>query len=133
MKSVAIVGAGQMGSGIAQCMAMNNIEVTLIDYKESNIKRASANIKKSLDKLVLKRKIDKESVLKIHSNIVYTTSLEACSRKEKVIETIPESLDKKENFIAKLSEIMRKDSILGTNTSSLSITKFSSFLMILLE
>lgn len=57
MRNVAIIGAGQMGSGITQYLAMKGINVTLIDYKESNIDKATKNIENGLGKLVSKGKI----------------------------------------------------------------------------
>jgi len=126
MQKVAIIGAGQMGSGIAQYLATNDIKVTLIDYKESNIERASIIIEKNLNKLRSKEKITEEEVVNIQSNIEYTTRLEGCSDKDLVIEAIPEILGKKEELFSSLSEIMKENAILATNTSSLSITKLGS-------
>ncbi|MCK1995790.1 3-hydroxyacyl-CoA dehydrogenase NAD-binding domain-containing protein [Psychrobacillus psychrodurans] len=126
MQNIAIIGAGQMGSGITQYLAMNAINVTLIDYKESNIERASSNIENGLTKLVLKGKISEERKLQVLSCIQCSTSLEICREVDLVIEAIPEILEKKESLFRKLSEIMTETSILATNTSSLSITKLGS-------
>lgn len=125
-KTVAIIGAGQMGTGILQYLAMKNIEVTLIDYKDSNINKAKENLIKNLDKLLNKGKLENEQVIGIQSHITFSTDLKLCSKMDLVIEAIPESLESKKNLFEKLNEIMNNDSILATNTSSLSITKLSS-------
>lgn len=126
MQNVAIIGAGQMGSGITQYLAMNDINVNLIDYKESNIDRASSSIENGLAKLVSKGKISGERQLQVLRCIQYSTSLEMCRDVDLVIEAIPEILEKKEKLFSKLSDIMTETSILATNTSSLSITKLGS-------
>ncbi|MFD1929254.1 3-hydroxyacyl-CoA dehydrogenase family protein [Sporosarcina siberiensis] len=126
MKSIAIIGAGQMGSGISQYLAMNNMKVTLIDYKDSNINKAMASIESGLNKLLLKEKITKEKLLQVQNNIHYATTLDYCSEMELVIEAIPEDIDKKEQLIVTLSGIMNDNAILATNTSSYSITKLGT-------
>ncbi|MFB5086091.1 3-hydroxyacyl-CoA dehydrogenase NAD-binding domain-containing protein [Psychrobacillus sp. PGGUH221] len=126
MQNVAIIGAGQMGSGITQYLAMNDITVTLIDYKETNIRKASKTIETGLNKLLSKSKISEEKFLKTINHIKYSASLELCREMDLVIEAIPETLSKKKELFHKLSEIMHESSILATNTSSLSITKLGS-------
>lgn len=124
MKDVAIIGAGQMGSSITQYLAMNN--VTLVDYKESNIKRVSEMIKNGLGRLVSKGKINDVDLLEIQERIHYSTSLISCGDMDLVIEAIPEELDKKEKLLVELNEILDERTIVASNTSSLSITKLAS-------
>lgn len=126
MKNVAIIGAGQMGTGITQYLAMHNIDVTLIDYKECNVERAASTIEGRLNKMVLKEKISVTEKNEIESKISYTTNMNCCERMDLVIEAIPEEIGKKEKLFIELSEIMPLKSILATNTSSISITKLGS-------
>lgn len=99
MQDVAIIGAGQMGAGITQYLAMNNINVTLIDYKESNIKRASGAIRNSLNRLLSKEKISELDLVGIQDRIHYSTALSSCSEMDLVIEAIPEEIEKKSNYL----------------------------------
>lgn len=126
MQDVAIIGAGQMGAGVTQYLAMNNINVTLVDYKESNIKRASEAIRNSLNRLLTKEKISELDLVGIQGRIHYSTTLNSCSEMDLVIEAIPEEIEKKEQLLIELNGILNEHTIVATNTSSLSITKLGT-------
>lgn len=126
MEAVVIVGAGQMGTGITQYLAMKNISVTLIDYKQSNILGASQKIENNLNNLFERGKISEENKVGYLNNITYTTDLKKSMEAELIIEAIPENFSKKENLIHRINEIVDDNTIVATNTSSLSITRLGS-------
>ena len=123
---IGIIGAGTMGSGIAQVFAMQNYTVLLNDLEESSLTRAIKIIEKSLDRLISKEKIDEAKKLEVLSHITTTSSIEDFSDVELVVEAVAEKIEIKKAIFSKLDGICGKETILATNTSSLSITDIAS-------
>jgi 3-hydroxybutyryl-CoA dehydrogenase len=125
INTIAVLGAGQMGSGIAQVASVAGKSVILYDIKEEFLQRGLKNIQTSLDKFVQKGKITeakKETVLK---NIKPTTNFDDLQSAEFVIEAIPEDPELKINTFKRLDALMKQDVILASNTSSISITRLA--------
>ncbi len=125
VKRVAILGAGTMGSGIAQVVAQAGYEVYVRDIKDEFLEKGKATIEKNLRKDVNKGKISLLKFKEITSKIHYTTDLkEAVKDADLIIEAIPEVMDLKKQVFREVCEYNRK-AILATNTSGLSITELS--------
>ncbi|MBQ9199355.1 MAG: 3-hydroxybutyryl-CoA dehydrogenase [Lachnospiraceae bacterium] len=120
---VGVIGAGTMGSGIAQAFAMTDgYEVRLCDIKEEYAEGGKAKIQKNIDFLVGKEKITADKGAEIMSKI--TTGLNnICADCDLIIEVALEKLEIKQNIFKELSAMVSKDCIFASNTSSLSITK----------
>ncbi len=125
-EKVGIVGAGQMGNGIAQVVAGKNIQVVLADVSSEALEKALATISKSCDRLIKKEKIsnaDKESLL---SKISCSTDMKDLADCDFVVEAATENVDLKLKIFSSLDKICKKEAILCSNTSSISITKIAA-------
>lgn len=124
---IAVIGAGTMGNGIAHVFAQSGYKVTMIDVSPEALKRGLDAITKNLDRMVVKEKItaaDKESVLK---NISTETDLSSGVKDaDFVIEAATENADLKCKIFRDLDKMTKPNSILATNTSSISITKIAA-------
>ncbi|MEO0021162.1 MAG: 3-hydroxybutyryl-CoA dehydrogenase [candidate division WOR-3 bacterium] len=121
-KKVGVIGAGTMGSGIAQVFAQNGYEVVLVDVEQRLIDNGLAAIKKSLDKLVEKGKIDSQSAQETVRRITTNLELAACRDCGLVVEAVTENVAVKKDIFARLDKICNPDAILTTNTSTISVT-----------
>jgi 3-hydroxybutyryl-CoA dehydrogenase len=127
MKHVAVIGAGTMGNGIAHTFAQNGYKVNLIDISESALKKALETISKNLDRMVAKDLFSKEKKTETLSNIsIYTTIKEGLTNVKLVIEAATENIDLKRDIFKQLDAICSNETILATNTSSISITDLAS-------
>ena len=126
MKNIAVIGAGTMGNGIAHTFAQFNFNVQLIDVSQKALYKSIAVISKNLDRMVIKEKIttaDKDRTL---TNITtYTSIKEGTQYASLVIEAATENLDLKLKIFKELDEVCPDDTILATNTSSISITQIA--------
>ena len=124
IKNVCVIGAGAMGSGIAQLAATHGYNVNLTDISEEILKKAKASIDKNLDRFfVAKNKLSNEEAKKILSRIQLTTNRdEAIKDVQIVIEAVFEEMALKQQLLSDLDEKCNKDVLLASNTSSLSIT-----------
>ena len=126
MKNIAVIGAGTMGNGIAHTFAQYNYNVQLIDISQKSLDKGIAAISKNLDRMVVKEKItaiDKDRTL---ANITtYTSIKEGTQYASLVIEAATENLDLKLKIFKELDEVCPDDTILATNTSSISITQIA--------
>lgn len=126
MKKMAIVGAGTMGNGIAHVFAQGGWQVTLIDVAQPQLEKALAVIRKNMDRQVKKGALteaDRDAALE---RIATETELEKASDAELVVEAATEASDLKFELFAKLSEVTSADTILASNTSSISITDIAA-------
>ena len=127
MKNIAVIGAGTMGNGIAHTFAQFNYSVQLIDVSENALKNSLATISKNLDRMVAKEKIlenDKNNTL---ANITtYTSIKEGVKNASLVVEAATENITLKGNIFKELDKFCPKDTILATNTSSISITQIAA-------
>jgi 3-hydroxybutyryl-CoA dehydrogenase len=128
MKKVGVLGRGTMALGIVQVFAQKGYEVVVwVRSIDENNKRASiAPVEKAFDKLVSKEKMSKEDMEKALSLISITTSYDDLSDCDLVIEAISEDMNIKKETFKKLDEVCKKEAILATNTSSLSITEIAN-------
>src|SRR5258708_5319769 len=123
---IAVIGAGAMGSGIAQVCATNGYAVTMIDVSQEAIDRAKKNIAASVEKLHGKGQLDDAARDKALNHIETNTSLEAAANADLVIEAATENKPLKLKIFAELDQIVQPGAILATNTSSISITEIAS-------
>lgn len=126
MKKICVLGAGTMGSGIAQAFAVKGYEVIVRDIKDEFVQRGLAVISKNINKLVSKGKITPEAAEEILSRISGTTELSHLDDVDLVIEAAVENMDIKKSIFKELDEICKPETILATNTSSLSITEIAT-------
>lgn len=123
---IAVIGAGQMGSGIAQVCATKGLEVTLIDSHEPQLERAKAVIAKSVDKLLEKQKISSVEADNGKNKISFTKDIGDCANSDLVIEAIVENEEIKGALLKQISELVSQECILASNTSSIPITRLAS-------
>lgn len=123
---VAIIGAGSMGRGICQLFATAGYHVKLIDISSEALKNAEDFIHRMLDRQVEKGRMTLESRQQAVMRIELSQSLSACKGVHLVIEAIVENLNVKKDLFLKLEEIVGEECILGTNTSSLSVSAIAS-------
>ncbi len=125
--SIAVIGAGTMGNGIAHVFAQYGYPVTLIDISSDALQRGMANITRNLDRMVVREKIDEAGKAATLSRIQTATDLQAAvGSASLVIEAATEQIDLKLNIFKALSDHARPDAILATNTSSISITRIAA-------
>ncbi|UCH82650.1 MAG: 3-hydroxybutyryl-CoA dehydrogenase [Candidatus Latescibacterota bacterium] len=122
IKSVAVLGAGTMGNGIAQVFAQSGFDVKMIDIKNEFLERGIGAIGKSLDRMIKKEKITADDKTAILGRIETTTDLGVCGSVDLVVEAVFEDLEVKQDLWKKINGVVGKDTILATNTSSISVT-----------
>jgi len=126
LKTIGVVGAGQMGAGIAQVSLMSGFKVLLNDVSDAFLSRGRAGIEKGLEILVRKEKITAADRERMLGNLVATTNLSGFSACDFAIEAATERVDLKHTLFRKLDEVVPAGKILATNTSSISITGIAS-------
>ncbi len=127
MKNIAVIGAGTMGNGIAHTFAQSGFKVQLIDISEESLKRGLATITKNLDRMVAKERISEADKTATLDNITtYTSINEGVEYASLVVEAATENLDLKLKIFKQLDEACPEDTILATNTSSISITQIAA-------
>lgn len=126
ISTIGIVGAGTMGSGIAQAAAMTGYTVVLQDIAEASIERGLESIQKSLTRLVEKERIDQANMEQTVKAITTATKLSALAAADIVIEAAVEKMDVKIELISKLNELCKPEAIIASNTSSLSLTQLAA-------
>ena len=125
IKTLGVVGAGQMGSGIVQVAAGNGLSVVMNDIKDEFVERGFSAIEKSLDRMIKKEKITGEDKKGILSRIEGSTALEDMVRADFVVEAATENETLKLQIFKDLDECCQEGVILSSNTSSISITKIA--------
>lgn len=127
MKNVAVIGAGTMGNGIAHTFAQSGFKVQLIDISEASLKRGMETISKNLDRMVAKEKITEADKTTTLSNIsTYTNISEGVKTASLVVEAATENIDLKLSIFKQLDTECNENTILATNTSSISITQIGA-------
>ena len=127
MKNVAVIGAGTMGNGIAHTFAQSGFKVQLIDISDAALKKGIDTITKNLDRMVAKEKISEAQKEETLGNItVYTSINQGVEYASLVVEAATENIDLKLNIFKQLDEACPEDTILATNTSSISITQIAA-------
>lgn len=128
MQKVGILGRGTMASGIVQVLVQNDYDVVMWvrNIDPDNPRASVKHVEKGLSRLVKKEKITEDDKNKLLNKIQITTEYEDLKDCDLVIEAIAEDMDIKREAFAKLDEVCKEDTILATNTSSLSITEIAS-------
>ncbi|WP_078414445.1 3-hydroxybutyryl-CoA dehydrogenase [Priestia abyssalis] len=126
VQRIMVIGAGQMGSGIAQVCAMAGYDVALHDLKEEFVSRGIGVIQKNLHRQVTKGKMTEEEVRKTLNRIKPSVDLQHARAADLVIEAAMENMDVKKKIFVQLDEITPAQTILATNTSSLPITEIAA-------
>lgn len=125
IKTLGVVGAGQMGSGIVQVAATSGLSVVMNDIKDEFVEGGFSTIEKSLDRMIKKEKITEEDKKGILGRIEGSTSLEDMVKADFVVEAATENEALKQQIFNDLDEYCREGVILSSNTSSISITKIA--------
>lgn len=127
MKNIAVIGAGTMGNGIAHTFAQSGFKVQLIDISEASLKRGMDTISKNLDRMVSKEKISEADKAETLGNITTFTDTKAgVKNADLVVEAATENKDLKLKIFKQLDEVCAENTILATNTSSISITQIAA-------
>src|SRR5256714_10297930 len=127
IKTIAVIGAGIMGRGIAHVAALGGYRTVLEDLIPGALRKAESEIRANLDKAVELKKISSENASGALSRLEYAGSVEEASREaDLVIEAVPEEMESKIEIFTLLDKICRPSTILASNTSSLSITEIAS-------
>ncbi|GAA0198260.1 3-hydroxyacyl-CoA dehydrogenase family protein [Haladaptatus pallidirubidus] len=124
--SIGVIGAGTMGSGIAQVVATSGYDVVMRDIKEEFVENGFDTVETSLDRFVTKDKMSQEEADEVVSRITGTTDLDDLADCDLVVEAAVENMDIKQDIFAELDEVLPEDVVLATNTSTLSITTIAS-------
>lgn len=123
---VAVIGAGLMGSGIAQVAAQAGWDVVLRDVTDAALARGRAAIEKSYGRFVAKQAMTEDDVSAALERISLATDLEAAGDADVVVEAVFESLEVKSSVFAELDRICRQDAVLASNTSAIPITRIAA-------
>ena len=124
---IGIVGAGAMGSGIAQIASQAGHEVVLFDLSQEALTSSSSKLQKVMTRLIEKGKVTSDEAIAIQERIIRTTIVTSLKDCDLIIEAVVEDLEVKKRVFKSIEEIASKEAIIASNTSSLSITSLASF------
>tara|TARA_X000001036_G_scaffold110376_1_gene103435 strand:- start:1773 stop:2618 length:846 start_codon:yes stop_codon:yes gene_type:complete len=122
IQKIGVIGAGQMGNGIAQVAACAGYDVVMVDIKDEYVEKGLGTIQFSLGKLVSKERMSQEDADAALARIETGTDRQACADCDLVVEAVPEILELKTSIFSELDSICKPETILASNTSSISIT-----------
>ncbi|WP_432253207.1 3-hydroxyacyl-CoA dehydrogenase family protein [Streptomyces sp. HNM1019] len=125
-KKLAVIGAGLMGSGIAQVSAQAGWDVVLRDVTDEALRRGTDGIRASYDKFVSKGKLAADEAERALGRITTTTDLDAAADADVVVEAVFEKIEVKREIFATLDELVKDDTVLASNTSAIPITKIAA-------
>ena len=126
MKKIVVIGGGTMGLDIAQVFATKGFDVVVRDISDEIIKNSEARLNKALDKRIAKGKLDEAGKKAITDKMTFTTDLNLAADADLVVEAAIENLDIKKSVFADLDKICKPETILASNTSSISITAIAA-------
>lgn len=126
MKKIGVLGTGTMGAGIIQVLAQNGYEVVMRARRESSVEKGLATVNKNLEKMVAKEKITAEEKEAIMGRITGSTDINIIADADLVIEAATEDMEAKKALFAELDALCKPETIIATNTSSLSITEIAA-------
>ena len=126
MRKVIVIGGGTMGLDIAQVFARSGYEVVVRDINDAIIQASQSRLIKGLDKLVAKGKMDEAAKADLLGRMSFTTDLNQAANADLVVEAALEDLELKKSIFAELDAICKPETILASNTSSISITAIAS-------
>jgi len=122
---VDVVGLGTMGAGIVEVFARSGLSVVGVERDEESLERGRGHLRSSTDRAVRRGKLTEAEQTAMFDRIRFTTNLADLKDVELVVEAVPEKLELKRAIFAQLEEITDPDTLLATNTSSLSVTEIS--------
>lgn len=127
MKTIAVIGAGTMGNGIAHVFAQNGYQVNLVDISQKSLDKGVQTITKNLDRMLAKERISEQDKTDTLNNITtFTVLKDGVDQVDLVVEAATENLNIKLNIFKELDQICAEKTILATNTSSISITQIAA-------
>ena len=126
MKKIVVIGGGTMGLDIAQVFAKKGYDVVVRDINDQIIQASEARLNKALDKQVAKGKLDEAGKAAITGKMTFTTDLGLAADADLVVEAAVENLDIKKSIFGELDKICKPETILASNTSSISITAIAA-------
>ena len=126
IKTIGVVGAGQMGNGITQVAAQSGFDVIMSDIAQEFLDKGMNTISRNLDRSVKKERITEEQKAEILARITTAVGMDAFANADLVVEAAPENIDLKRQIFTALDEITPGHAILASNTSSISITLIAS-------
>jgi 3-hydroxybutyryl-CoA dehydrogenase len=126
VRTIAVLGAGTMGNGIAHVFARSGYDVILRDVDSRFLDNALGTIAKNLDREIKKEKVAADDKAKILGRIHATTSMSELARADFAVEAVPERLDLKLSVLQEADKLLRPEAILASNTSSISITTLAA-------
>lgn len=126
VKTIGVIGAGQMGNGIAHVFALSEYNVIICDINEDALKKAISTVEKNLGRQVSKEIISEQQSKKALSTIQTSSDLNALRDADLVIEAATENEEIKKSIFIELSGILKPEAIVATNTSSISVTRLAS-------
>lgn len=126
MKKIGVLGTGTMGAGIIQVLAQNGFEVVLRARRETSVANGIATVEKNLDRLVAKEKMTADEKAAIMGRIQGSTDISIVADADLIIEAATEDMEQKKALFKELDELCKPETIIATNTSSLSITEIAT-------
>ncbi|GAB1475859.1 3-hydroxybutyryl-CoA dehydrogenase [Bacillota bacterium] len=126
MKKIGVLGTGTMGAGIIQVLAQNGYDVVLRARRQTSVDKGIATVEKNLDKMIAKEKLTAEEKAEIMSRIQGSTDISIIKDADLVIEAATEERESKKVLFQQLDELCKPETIIATNTSSLSITEIAA-------
>lgn len=126
MKKIGVLGTGTMGAGIIQVLAQSGFEVVLRARRETSVANGIATVEKNLDRLVAKEKMTADEKATVMSRITGSTDISIVADADLIIEAATEDMEQKKALFAELDALCKPETIIATNTSSLSITEIAT-------
>ena len=125
-EKISVIGAGTMGTGIAQVAATHGVEVNLIDINSDILEKSKSNLNSVMERLIDKQKISIDESDSLLSKIQWTTDMNVISDSHLVIEAVIENIDLKQKIFSTIESRVSDDCVIATNTSSLSVENIAS-------
>jgi 3-hydroxybutyryl-CoA dehydrogenase len=125
-RSIGVIGLGTMGAGIAEIFARNGFQVVGVELNDESLERGRQHIQHSTDRAVKRGKLSDAEQAELLGRVTFTTNLSDVKDVDLVVEAVVEQLDVKQELFRQLDQVVGPDTILATNTSSLSVTEIST-------
>jgi 3-hydroxybutyryl-CoA dehydrogenase len=125
-RSIGVIGLGTMGAGIAEIFARNGFQVVGVELNDESLERGRQHIQHSTDRAVKRGKLSDAEQAELVGRVTFTTNLSEVKDVDLVVEAVVEQLDVKQELFRQLDQIVSPETILATNTSSLSVTEIST-------
>jgi 3-hydroxybutyryl-CoA dehydrogenase len=123
--TVGVIGLGTMGAGIVEVFARNGLDVVAVEVSAEAVDKGKAVLRHSTERALSRGKLTLQGQTELHDRVLFTSDLADLAECDLVVEAVPERLDLKCEIFARLDQIVKPDTILATNTSSLSVTEIS--------